>query len=141
MPTKFNQQGSLVMIIVMLMSFLLMSVTFLWRGIITMHDSAIARQQHMFKKIAMQDLLYYAIAQIQQQDILQREYSFERWPLHSKAQWYWLAKLKIDTTEQRVYINATLYDKERVTLRGSCKLTTTLENAECIWFIDAWTIE
>jgi len=123
----------------MLMTLLLMSVTLLWQGIRMMHDGSIERQQYMYKVIALEDLLYYAIAQIQKKHT-SAQYSFEHWPLHTQALWYWQARVTIKVSDC-YQLNAVLFDKEHVVLHGSCKLTTTLENAERIWFIDAWTIE
>lgn len=135
-----NHNGSMVAMIMMLMSFLLISVTLLWQGVLTMHDSAIARQQYMFKKVAIEDLLYYAIACVRK-GTSKKEYLFDRWPLHSRAQWWWQAKVVITIADSRYHINANIYDKEHVVLCGSCKLTTTVEASDSIWFVDAWTIE
>jgi hypothetical protein len=138
-----NQQGSMIIIMMALMSFLLLSATFLWRSVIAMHDSAIARQQYMYKKAALEDLLYYAIAQVQKKGAMHKtnEYTFEHWPLHTQAQFYWQATVNISIADVSYRIHAHLYDKEQVVMTGSCVLTTTVVDHGDIWFIDAWTLE
>ena len=137
-----NHQGSMIVIILMLMSFLMISATFLWRSALLMHDSAIARQQYMYTTIALEDLLYYTIAQVQKRDAQSiNEHTFAHWPLHTHAQWYWNAKISVKISDGNYRIRVHLYDSEQLVIKGSCILTTTVTEQGDIWFIDAWTIE